>query len=174
MKINFGCGDNRLDGWTNHDQEVDISAPLPYTDASTDFILCEHCVEHIPQYLAIEFFRECRRILRDGGVARIIVPSIEKIKMSGDTEYFKFTERWQSIGPTRRGAMHAITYAHGHQAIWTGSVLSSALFLVGFSEITPCEPRKSGHMELIGIDGHHKAIGERFNDIESCIYEATK
>lgn len=173
MRLNFGCGENKLPDWVNYDADIDIEKPLPCGDESADFILCENRIQLIPQYLAIEFFRECYRVLKPKGVARIIVPSIERIKMSSNVEYFKFTERWQDKGATRRGAMHAITYAHCHKAIWTESLLSAALFMVGFSPERSV-PSISRHRDLCGIDGNAKIIGEQFNEIESCIYEATK
>jgi hypothetical protein len=38
-RLHFGCGSNRLPGWTNFDAEVDISKPLPFFDASGSHLL---------------------------------------------------------------------------------------------------------------------------------------
>ena len=173
MKLNFGCGDNRLIGWKNFDAELDISKRLPFDDNSANYIFCEHCVEHIPYYQAIEFFKECRRVLKPTGVVRIVVPSIEKIWHSQNHKYYEFTTKWQSIGPTDRGAMHAILYAHGHQTAWTASLLESTLYYAGFDNVLQCSPHLSAHGPLNNVEGHHKAIGEEFNAIESIIFEGT-
>ncbi len=79
MKLNLGCGTNKLLDWQNHDADVDISKRLPFGDRTADFIFIEHCVEHIAYYEAIEFFKECHRVLAPGGTLRVVVPSVEKI-----------------------------------------------------------------------------------------------
>lgn len=172
-KLNLGCGDNRLPGWDNHDADVDISKPLPFSNGQIDFILCEHCMEHIEYYEAIEFLKECRRILKSTGIVRIIVPSIEQIWKRGDLEYFQFTRRWQQVGSDARAAMHAILYAHGHETAWTESLLEATMFYCGFNRLEHCQPHQSKHAELRNVDGHHKMIGEKFNMIESLIIEGT-
>ncbi len=174
MKLNLGCGENRLDGWENHDSDVNIERTLPFASDSVDFLLCEHCVEHIPYYQAIKFFKECYRIMHPNGVVRIIVPSLERIMKVSTEDYCRFTMKWQKMGATTRGAMSAILYAHGHQTAWTDSLLEATLFFVGFEDITRCEPNKSAYKELSNVDGHGKIIGEEFNWIESSIFEGTK
>jgi SAM-dependent methyltransferase len=169
-KINFGCGDNRLAGWTNLDAEVDISEPLPFPDDHAEFIFSEHCVEHINYYLALQFFWECRRVLMPGGIIRICVPSIENIMKRSDASYLHFARRW-STGGGVRGAMGAILFKHGHAAAWTASLLEASLFYSGFKNLVPCEPGLSMHPALEAVEGHGKVIGEHMNWIESCIFE---
>lgn len=172
VKINLGCGGNRLKGWQNYDREVDIGKALTLATSSIDILFCEHCVEHIDYYAAIEFFKECRRVLKHDGVLRVVVPSIEQILKSDAPDYFDFTTRWQKVGPTARGAMHAILYAHGHKTAWTSSLLEATLYFAGFDKVTKCTPHESQHTELKDVEGHHKVIGERFNTIESLVFEA--
>lgn len=174
IKVQFGCGTNKLEGWTNHDAEVDIEKlPLPYPDASVDFILIEHCVEHIDYYAALRFFEDCRRILKPGGVFRVIVPSLEQIRNCDDPDYYPFTTKWQDLGPTKRGAMRAILFAHGHKTAWTRSLLDASLYYAGFEKICSCWPSCSSHPELRDVDGHARVIGARFNTIESLIMEGS-
>jgi predicted SAM-dependent methyltransferase len=171
-KINLGCGANRLEGWQNFDREIDIAKPpLPFGDRSVDYILCEHCLEHIGYYKAIEFLKECKRVLKPGGVARIIVPSLERIANCNDEEYFKFTTKWQQNGPTVRGALAAILFAHGHESAWTSSLLRATMVYCGFNPIDECQPERSKHEVLRDVDGHHHIIGRRFNDVESTVIE---
>jgi hypothetical protein len=172
IKVNFGCGTNRLPGWTNVDSEVDITKPLPYASGQAQFILAEHVVEHTTYHEAVEFFKECRRILRRGGVLRVVVPSVENIWKRGNAEYFRFTTKWQPDA-TLRGALHNIVYCHGHRSAWTDSLLEATLILAGFDRVVRCDPRQSTHRELRDVDGHWKVIGERANWIESCVIEAS-
>lgn len=173
-KLNFGCGENRLGGWRNMDSEVDISKPLPFETESAAYIFAEHVVEHIPHKDALDFFKECHRVLVPGGVLRIAVPSIEQIMASSDEAYFRFTEKWQRLGPTRRGAMQAILYAHGHETAWTASLLDASLYFAGFEKREQRKPGASTYAALRGVEGHHKVIGEAFNAIETLIFEAVK
>ncbi len=176
MKINFGCGANRLEGWQNYDCEVDISLPLvgQFPDDSADFIFAEHVVEHIEYEEALNFFGECKRILRPGGVVRICVPSIERIMLHADADYINFIQRhgWTKIEGVR-GAMDAILFNHGHRAPWTDGLLKASLFYVGL-EPEQCDPNQSRHDELRNIDGHSKVIGWKNNWIETSIFEGLK
>jgi SAM-dependent methyltransferase len=47
---------------------------LPFEDESFSFIHSEHFFEHLTQSLARELFRECHRVLKVGGVLRVVVP----------------------------------------------------------------------------------------------------
>lgn len=171
LKINFGCGENKLDdGWRNHDSDVDISKPLKFADNSVDFIFCEHCIEHILYFQAVSFLQECARILKPDGIARIAVPSIERVMKVGTSAYFNFTTRWQPRANVR-GAMTNLLYFHGHKAAWTASLLEATMFYAGFKNLVMCEPHKSNYPELVNIDGHAKIIGEENNWIETTIFE---
>lgn len=79
MKVNLGCGNKKLIGFVNVDLfgEPDIKhdlncSPYPFRSNSVDFILCEHCLEHLKEPEL--FFREIHRILKIGGIAKIVVP----------------------------------------------------------------------------------------------------
>ena len=174
MKLNLGCGTNKLAGWENHDADVDITTPLPWEDGTASHISIEHCVEHVPYKSAIGFFKEAHRVLAPGGVLRVTVPSLEQIAGCHDESYFRFTTKWQSLGPSKRGAMHAIIYAHGHECAWNARLLLDTLYFAGFDDVRQCETGKSDDPILVGVEGHGRVIGERFNLIESCSCEARK
>jgi hypothetical protein len=175
LRINLGCGTNRLAGWQNHDKDVDITRKLPFRDASADYIFAEHVVEHIAYYHAINFMKECLRVLKPRGVLRLTTPSLEFLQARGDDEYFKWThERGWAPTADRRGAMHAILYCHGHQTAWTSSLLMSTMYYCGFEQTAVCEIGKSKHQALVGVEGHSRVIGEHFNWIESLCVEGTK
>lgn len=171
VKVNLGCGSNRLSGWRNFDKEVDISKRLPFESASVDYLFVEHCVEHIDFYKAIEFFKEVLRVLKPGGTFRVTVPSIEQIVERATPDYVKFTTKWQP-DESVRGALHAILYCHGHRAAWTAALMNATLKYAGFDAIRERRPGVSDHTALSGVEGHHKVIGEKFNSIESMSFEA--
>jgi len=81
MKLHIGCGTVYRAGWINVDNNSDhnitkldlnwdVSNPIPYPDNSVDFISSEHFIEHLPIQTAIKFLKECKRVLKIGGVIR--------------------------------------------------------------------------------------------------------
>lgn len=172
VRLNFGCGKNKLAGWANYDSEIDISKPLPFADGSADHIFAEHVVEHVPYKTAYVFFRECRRVLKPGGFVRIAVPSIEQVLSRADDAYVHFTRRW-SPEPGKRGAVRSLIEAHGHECGWTAGLLATTLYAAGFDHVHPCCVGESMNADLRGVEGHHKIIGEKMNLIETVVCEAS-
>ncbi len=174
MKVNFGCGNNRLEGWENFNEEVNITLKLPFEDNSVNFVLAEHCVEHITHRDAYFFFVELHRVLKPGGVARIIVPGIDRLFQYANEHYFDFLRFYKLGSHDLRGAFHNIICNHGHQSTWTQELLTLMLTVHGFTIFSGLKPYESNYPELQKIDGHGIAIGEEFNEIESVIVEAVK
>ncbi|NBW20993.1 MAG: methyltransferase domain-containing protein [Caulobacteraceae bacterium] len=173
-KLNLGCGGNILQGWENHDIDIDITKPLPYEDNTIDLIFAEHVVEHTDSPTALRFFDECFRILKKGGVARIAVPSVSRIFLYADKEYLEWLCKSGLGQPTMNSAIRNIVLNHGHKSCWTGEILHALLFAAGFENI---EPHFAGHSlrhELNDIEGHGKVIGDHNNKIETIIMEAVK
>jgi hypothetical protein len=83
LRLNLGCGMNRLDGYVNvdrfgepdlrHDLEV---LPWPWPDDSVDEVLLRHVLEHLGRDtdVYLEIWKELYRICRDGATIRIVVP----------------------------------------------------------------------------------------------------
>jgi ADP-heptose:LPS heptosyltransferase len=173
LKINLGCGLNKLSGWVNHDIDVDITRRLPWDDGAAECIFIEHCVEHVSCHEAIRFFEEAHRVLRPGGVLRVVVPSIEQIRKLGTKAYFDFTKKFGGDG-TLHGALRCIIFEHGHQMIWTASVMREALLYAGFAVVEERAVGGSPFEALRNVEGHGKMIGDAFNLIESMAFEAVK
>src|SRR6476646_9135325 len=83
--LNLGCGQRFHPAWTNLDltptdssiRRWDVTASLPFADASFDAVYHSHLLEHLPAEKALPFLRECRRVLKPGGTLRIAVPDLE-------------------------------------------------------------------------------------------------
>jgi predicted SAM-dependent methyltransferase len=83
--LNIGCGDRYKKGWVNIDfvsssQGVlkhDLTKPLPFSDDSFDFVYSSHVLEHFGAEDALKLLVEMRRVLRVGGVCRVVVPDLE-------------------------------------------------------------------------------------------------
>jgi predicted SAM-dependent methyltransferase len=87
LLVNVGAGSQGKPGWVNVDGWkqpsinclYDCRKDLPFPDESVRGIFCEHFFEHI-DYLeeAPYFLSDCRRVLKRGGVLRLIVPDAER------------------------------------------------------------------------------------------------
>ena len=85
--LNLGCGNRYHPDWTNINFQssepdviaYDLNKPLPFEDESFDVVYHSHLLEHFPRSQAPVFIGECFRILRAGGIIRIVVPDLEQI-----------------------------------------------------------------------------------------------
>lgn len=84
--LNIGCGSIFLNEWTNIDffskkyvDFCDIRKPLPYPNNVFDAIYSSHTLEHLTKDKGEKLISEIYRILKKGGICRIVVPDTEKI-----------------------------------------------------------------------------------------------
>lgn len=83
--VHLGCGTHYIPGMINvegnimrkKDLWLDLRNPLPFPDRSASVVYCSHTLEHFFPDEAIGILKQIRRILRDDGVARIAVPSMQ-------------------------------------------------------------------------------------------------
>lgn len=86
-KLNIGCGDHFHPDWCNLDVrsqnpaviEFDVRRGLPFNDDSFDVVYHSHVLEHLTAADGERLMQECRRVLRPGGVLRVVVPDLETI-----------------------------------------------------------------------------------------------
>lgn len=158
LKLNLGCGDVHLDGWVNIDLDSDkadirhdLAKPLPYDDNTVDFIYSEHFIEHLTLKQGLALLRECRRVLKPGGVVRVATPNLSYLLF----RYFFFW-KWQSwfkkygyewIG-TNAEMVNVAFSTWGHQYLYNGKELARRLKEVGFVNVRRVKLRKSRYTEL--------------------------
>jgi predicted SAM-dependent methyltransferase len=102
LKLNVGCGTSGIEGWVNLDnspsillsrlplgsrifrtpdwprdvRRVDVRKRIPFPDSSARCIYSSHTFEHFTYEESRTVARECYRVLRPGGVLRIVVPDL--------------------------------------------------------------------------------------------------
>lgn len=89
-RLNLGCGSVCHPDWVNLDfiaavPEVvacDLREPFPFADGSVEACYASHVLEHFSRQDASKFVLECRRVLRSGGVLRLVVPDLENIAVA--------------------------------------------------------------------------------------------
>lgn len=57
---------------------ADVTKGLKYPDHSASYVYTSHMIEHVSRWRALELLRECHRVLRPGGVIRILTPDLER------------------------------------------------------------------------------------------------
>ncbi len=85
--LNLGCGAHFHPDWTNADivpadprvLQHDLRKPLPFAEASFTAVYHSHVLEHLPPREGEALISECRRVLKPGGVLRVVVPDLEEI-----------------------------------------------------------------------------------------------
>jgi SAM-dependent methyltransferase len=87
VMLNIGCGSVHHQDWINLDLEPkspdvvrhDLRGGLPFGSGSVDACYSSHVLEHLRRDEAEVFVREQKRVLKRGGVIRVVVPDLETI-----------------------------------------------------------------------------------------------
>lgn len=183
-RLNIGCGGNRVPGWLNVDRFpppgvtfMDATKRLPFDDATFEAILCEHMIEHIPKATAIDLVAEMRRVLRPGGLARIVTPDLNWFSRriieavpAGDPDdtYRAFLRDWHHQPEISWcDAVNLCFYEHGHCYIWSIEELRGAMEAAGFVDIVVTRAGRPASPTFSGAEGHPKLMGELPNALEA-------
>ena len=174
MKLNLGCGFNKLDGFVNVDKQpacqpdmvVDLEKlPWPFESGSVDAVVAAHVLEHLGQspdaFLAI--MRELYRVMKPGAKARIVVPHPRSDDFLTDPTH---------VRPITHQTMQMFSQRHNRETLAKGGANTPlGLYLgIDFEIISvnfdlmpdyvghaPAEGDTAGRAELARL------IGERFN-----------
>lgn len=100
MKLDFGCGKNKKEGFVGVDnipfegvdQVVDLTGPWPWEDNSVEEAHCSHFIEHLDAKERIHFVNELFRVLVPGGKCLVIVPNWSSSRAYGD-----LTHKWPPV-----------------------------------------------------------------------------
>jgi len=110
---------------------ADLRNGIPLEDNSVDGILASHFFEHLDLQEAIPMMKECKRVLRDGGILRISVPCPKKF-------YTLSTSNSPDWGESFRGEkgqtfMNWALFFAGHKQLLTIESLFCLFWDAGFS-----------------------------------------
>ncbi|MED7953833.1 MULTISPECIES: methyltransferase domain-containing protein [unclassified Streptomyces] len=143
--------------------QLDISKPLPFADASVDWVYAEHLIEHVTMPVAVGWLREARRVLRPGGVLRITTPDLARYLVGYATDdgfLAKHRRRLTTLGfgppmPARPAFLVNQIFRHyGHQWIYDLDELRHVLTRAGFEpgQIRPCAYREGARADVADLD----------------------
>lgn len=97
LRLNLGCGDRFHPDWINIDfvsrhkgvQEHNLLLGIPFPDNHFDVVYHSHVLEHFPKASGVLFISECNRVLKPGGVIRVVVPDLEQIALQYMRQLFE-------------------------------------------------------------------------------------
>ena len=191
-KLQLGCGTNLLAGWLNSDFEntaesvilIDARCPLPFGDATFDYVFSEHMIEHIEYAEGRAMLGECFRILRPGGKLRIATPDMRFLiemyspqKNDLQQRYIAWATATYIAEIGKPGDVFVINNffrAWGHKFIYDFKSLSGAMKDAGFDRTMAWDVAESDDAELRGLESHGNSIPEEFNRLETLVVEGVK
>ncbi len=143
LRLHLGSATTRLPGWVNVDLVRpgraldlywDLRRPLPFRDASVDAIFAEHLLEHLPFPAGVALLRDCQRLLRPGGIARVGVPDLARYVASylGNDDII---ERVRPGRQTRALALGEPFFLDGHRCMYDFETMERALLDAGFTHV---------------------------------------
>ena len=149
--------------WPKNILWQDASKRLAYGSGSVDKIYSSHFLEHLPYDKALGVLRECRRVLKPGGIFRLVVPDL----LYHAKKYVEETERllaadsemmrdphdkflYSVFGKYLTGARSAHCYMYD----WP--TLKILLPEIGFKEVTRRTFQDSADPELAALDNRPK------------------
>jgi predicted SAM-dependent methyltransferase len=85
--LNVGCGDRFHSDWVNLDMNAaspevriaDLRRGIPFPPGAFEVVYHSHVLEHLPRPKAPDMIAECHRVLKSGGLIRVVVPDLESL-----------------------------------------------------------------------------------------------
>lgn len=149
IRLNLGCGNCILDGWTNVDPhaehlgkklgvEVDLSVfPWPWKSFTVDKILASHILEHFDKATGFQFLHECWRILKPKGQLYLAVPDMDifvNVIATGDKSKLP-DYKWTSLDTLLGGDETEEAIGQRHKALYCFESLAYMLGMAGFTDV---------------------------------------
>ena len=189
-KLHIGSGWRLLDGWLNTDLELipdvmqmDATQRFPFADGTFQYVYTEHMIEHVPYPQGTLMLRECHRVMRKGGVIRVITPDLAAIiglYRSGLSAIQKEYLSWfcQAFVPAEyphnaASAINAMFRQWGHQFIYDEATLAEAMRAAGFRSVTRWLLGESDHSDLQNL-GNQQRYPDGLLNFESLALEGCK
>jgi len=170
--------DMKVRGGNVHDM---TKLPIPWIEDETyDGTYSEHFIEHLTKNQGINFFVEMKRVLKAGGVIRIVWPSMDFIdELNGpkDLSSNPFVEMYNKyiisrennfihpyynnvmplnqinkLSPQKKVALRLLHQEGEHKHLWYKNEMIDCLLELGFKDVKEEPYRKSRLADFEGLD----------------------
>ena len=189
-KLHLGASSHLLGGWLNADIEpqpgttfLDATRRYPFAADTFAFAYAEHMIEHVTHHDGSAMLSECHRVLKPGGVVRLVTPNLDTIlglhseplspKQTGYVDWMARTFTPNAPVKSSTFVINAMFRYWGHQFIYDEATLRLALKSAGFSNIIRCSIEGSDHPQLQNL-ANSRRYPDDLLEFESLCMEGTK
>lgn len=125
--------------WDNRIVLHDLTQVFPWGTATVDYCYSSHTLEHLTREQGLFFLRETHRVLKCGGIIRIVVPDLASMVrkyLSGEIRADHFLEEMGVLyGAQKMGLKKILSpfYEFPHKCMYDTPTLMGLMSEVGFS-----------------------------------------
>jgi SAM-dependent methyltransferase len=120
QRLNLGCGYQDTPNWTHvdvrdygHNAVADVLAGLPYAADTFDYAVLNHTLQMFSYEEHPVVLAELKRVLKPGGVVRILVPDLTSALLAFQNEDRSYFPIAADLEPTLSGAFARYLFWHG-------------------------------------------------------------
>lgn len=134
--------------WPTNILRLDLRRPLPFAAGRFEAVYSSHTFEHLHRQEALALARECGRVLRPGGVCRVVVPDLGAIVSrylqrradgspdnAGDQLMEEMLVHPASPARGALGTYHRLLGFHQHKWMYDARSLAALLREAGFADV---------------------------------------
>ena len=152
---------------------ANASRRIPHASATVDVVYSSHMIEHLDRREAASFLAECMRVLKPGGVLRLVAPdvrwSVLEYMEKGRADEFIAQLQFDTDRPRGlvAGLRQLVAGGRGHRWMYDGPSLGKLVAGANFADVAIVPAGQSRLADPAGLD-----LRER--EIESVYIEATR
>lgn len=185
-RLNLGCGPRAVTGWTNVDYALgarlgripllgpalagafeaqwdrdivihDLTKRFPWPDDSIEACYSSHTLEHLSREDGRRFLAETHRVLKPGGIVRIVVPDLDCLVAhyrAGEVRSVEFVEKLGVLYSNHKtGLKRALSplVEFPHRCMYNTQDLVALLDELGFAA-SAADPFDSAITDIAGIE----------------------
>jgi predicted SAM-dependent methyltransferase len=112
--------------------------PFPWKDGSVTYIYSSHTLEHFSRQDGFTFLRECHRVMKQGGIIRIVIPDLKSVivdYMDGKVRADNFVETLGVLYETKKNTLKNLLVPltqFPHRCMYDKETLLTVLTSIGF------------------------------------------
>lgn len=138
----------------------DLAKGIPASDNSLDVVYHSHMLEHLTAADGADFIGSCFRVLKPGGLLRVIVPDLElwaRNYVSGEPFFFDtyrhfFLKDDREKYPTNGSVFMGMLHNWGHKMGYDFETLSTLLLRTGFARLRRTVTQQSDLPDIYAIE----------------------